>query len=83
MKLADPELFYEFEGVPKHRENARYDCALQQENKQKNIDQNFLPYDDNRVRVTPSRENRFGYVNASYITVSKVTSIYCPFLLHF
>ncbi|XP_063701714.1 tyrosine-protein phosphatase non-receptor type 21 [Culicoides brevitarsis] len=68
MKLADPELFYEFEGIPKHRENARYDCALQPENKQKNVDPNFLPYDDNRVRLTPSRENRLGYVNASYIT---------------
>uniref|UniRef100_A0A336LGH1 CSON011620 protein n=1 Tax=Culicoides sonorensis TaxID=179676 RepID=A0A336LGH1_CULSO len=75
MKLADPELFYEFEGIPKHRENARYDCALQQENKQKNLDPNFLPYDDNRVRLTPSRENRLGYVNASP-TAATVTSFW-------
>lgn len=69
-KLADTELFYEFEGIPKRKENARYDCALQSENKNRNIDPNFLPYDENRVRLTPARDNRFGYVNASHLTVS-------------
>jgi protein tyrosine phosphatase len=29
-----------------------------------------LPYEENRVRLTPSRENKFGYINASHITVS-------------
>lgn len=36
----------------------------------KNSDPNFLPYDDNRVRLTPTMENRHGYVNASHISVS-------------
>jgi protein tyrosine phosphatase len=26
--------------------------------------------DENRVKMTPTRENRMGYVNASHITVS-------------
>ena len=30
-----------------------------------------LPYEDNRVRVTPSRDNPFGYINASHISVSR------------
>jgi len=59
----------EFERIPKRREHALYECALLEENEQKNHDPNFLPYDDNRVRLTPSMDNRHGYVNASYISV--------------
>lgn len=67
-KLADPQLYCEFERIPKRVENAKYDCALADENKNKNFDPNFLPYDSNRVRLTPTRDNRMGYVNASHIT---------------
>lgn len=52
-------------------DNAKYDCALAEENKSRNFDPNFLPYDNNRVRLTPTRDNRMGYVNASHITVSR------------
>ncbi|XP_055381871.1 tyrosine-protein phosphatase non-receptor type 14 [Condylostylus longicornis] len=69
-KLNDPQLFIEFEGILKRRENARYECALLEENKTKNADPMFLPYDDNRVRITPTMENRHGYVNASYISAT-------------
>ncbi|XP_055546837.1 tyrosine-protein phosphatase non-receptor type 14 isoform X1 [Wyeomyia smithii] len=67
-KLADPQLYCEFERIPKRLENAKYECALADENKNKNFDPNFLPYDNNRVRLTPTRDNRMGYVNASHIT---------------
>uniref|UniRef100_A0A8D8ADJ8 protein-tyrosine-phosphatase n=1 Tax=Culex pipiens TaxID=7175 RepID=A0A8D8ADJ8_CULPI len=67
-KVADPQLYCEFERIPKRVENAKYDCALADENKNKNFDPNFLPYDNNRVRLTPTRDNRMGYVNASHIT---------------
>lgn len=60
----------EFERIPKRKDNAHYDCALHEENRAKNFDPNFLPYDDNRVRITPTRENRMGYVNASHITAT-------------
>lgn len=60
----------EFERIPKRREYASYDCALMEENAMKNSDPNFLPYDDNRVRITPTMDNRHGYVNASHISVS-------------
>lgn len=68
-KLQDAQLFMEFERIPKRREHAQYDCALLEENEPKNHDPNFLPYDDNRVRLTPAMDNRHGYVNASYISV--------------
>lgn len=69
-KLYDSQLYMEFERIPKRKEGARYDCALHAENRTKNSDPNFLPYDDNRVRITPTRENRMGYVNASHISAT-------------
>ncbi|XP_059613097.1 tyrosine-protein phosphatase non-receptor type 14 [Phlebotomus argentipes] len=69
-KLNDEELFIEFERIPKRKDNAKYDCALHDENKMKNLDPNFLPHDDNRVRLVPSMNNRMGYVNASHVTAT-------------
>nr|AAF22489.1 protein tyrosine phosphatase PTPpez [Drosophila silvestris] len=69
-KLQDAQFFMEFERIRKRREHAQYDCALLEENEPKNHDPNFLPYDDNRVRLTPSMDNRHGYVNASYISAT-------------
>ncbi|EAA13919.5 AGAP009975-PA [Anopheles gambiae str. PEST] len=67
-KLADPQLYCEFERIPKRSDSASYNCALAEDNKNKNFDSTFLPYDNNRVRLTPTRDNRMGYVNASHIT---------------
>uniref|UniRef100_A0A182NP36 protein-tyrosine-phosphatase n=1 Tax=Anopheles dirus TaxID=7168 RepID=A0A182NP36_9DIPT len=67
-KLADPQLYCEFERIPKRSDSATYNCALAEDNKNKNFDSSFLPYDNNRVRLTPTRDNRMGYVNASHIT---------------
>uniref|UniRef100_A0A182MUL7 protein-tyrosine-phosphatase n=1 Tax=Anopheles culicifacies TaxID=139723 RepID=A0A182MUL7_9DIPT len=67
-KLADPQLYCEFERIPKRSESAVYNCALAEDNKNKNFDSSFLPYDNNRVKLTPTRDNRMGYVNASHIT---------------
>ena len=32
--------------------------------------QDVLPYDENRVKLTPNRENRTDYINASHISVA-------------
>ena len=69
-KLNDSQLSLEFERINKRKENASFSCALMDENSNKNIDLNFLPYDDNRVRLTPTKDNKYGYYNASHITVS-------------
>lgn len=71
-KLNDSQLFLEFERIPKRKENALYSCALMEENRNKNSDRTSLPMDENRVKLTPTRDNRMGYVNASHITVSWV-----------
>jgi tyrosine-protein phosphatase non-receptor type 14/21 len=70
MKLNDPELYFEFERISKGRENVHCSCALLIENRNKNNENTkVLPMDENRVKLTPSRDNRFGYVNASHVTV--------------
>lgn len=70
-KLNDSQLFLEFERIPKRKENAKYTCALLEENRSKNSDMSLpLPMDENRVKLTASRDNRMGYCNASHITVS-------------
>lgn len=70
MKLNDPELYYEFDKISKGRENVQCSCALLIENRNKNEENTKnLPMDENRVKLTPSRVNRFGYVNASHVTV--------------
>jgi tyrosine-protein phosphatase non-receptor type 14/21 len=70
-KLNDSQLFLEFERIPKRKENGQYTCALLEENYSKNSDPTCLPMDENRVKLIPTRENRIGYVNASYVSVSK------------
>lgn len=70
-KLNDEQLFIEFERIPKRKENAKYECALHEENKGRNSNPDYVPHDDNRVRVVPTKNNRQGYVNASYVTVSE------------
>lgn len=71
-KLNDSQLFFEFERIPKRKENAEYTCALMEENYSKNSDPTCLPMDENRVKLIPTRDNRIGYVNASYVSVSLV-----------
>lgn len=67
----EESLFREFERIPVRREHARYECALHEENRMRNVDsQGGLPHDDNRVRLLPTRSNRLGYVNASHLSVS-------------
>lgn len=69
-KLSDSQLFFEFDKIPKKKPNAEFTTALHPYNAQFNRFKDVLPYEDNRVRLTPTRDNKFGYINASHITVS-------------
>lgn len=68
-KLADSQLFYEFEKIPKKKPNPDFTTALHPDNISKNRYKDVLPYEENRVRLTPTKDNKMGYVNASHITV--------------
>ncbi|BES93408.1 tyrosine phosphatase, non-receptor type nt6 [Nesidiocoris tenuis] len=69
-KLGESQLFFEFEKIPKQRNNANFTVAMLPENTSRNRFSDVLPYEDNRVRLSPSKENRHGYINASHITAT-------------
>ncbi|KAL1491998.1 hypothetical protein ABEB36_012508 [Hypothenemus hampei] len=69
-KLADSQLFFEFDKIPKKKDNADFTTALLPENAQFNRFKDVLPYDENRLRLTPSKNNKYGYINASHITAT-------------
>lgn len=70
-KLADSQLFFEFDKIPKKKQNTDFTTALHRDNASFNRFKDVLPYEDNRLRLTPSKNNKFGYINASHITVNK------------
>ncbi|KAK9884942.1 hypothetical protein WA026_009178 [Henosepilachna vigintioctopunctata] len=69
-KLADSQLFFEFDKIPKKKQNADFTTALLNENSAFNRFKDVLPYEDNRPRLTPSKDNKYGYINASHITAT-------------
>lgn len=69
-KLVDSQLFFEFEKIPKKKQNADFSTALHPDNEKRNRYKDVLPYEENRVRLIPTRENKFGYINASHITAT-------------
>ncbi|CAG9822434.1 unnamed protein product [Phaedon cochleariae] len=69
-KLADSQLFFEFDKIPKKKQNADFKTALHPDNAAFNRFKDVLPYEDNRLRLTPTRNNKFGYINASHITAT-------------
>lgn len=68
-KLEDGQVFVEFEQVPKKR--LKFDCAtaLSEVNRERNRFKDVIPYEDNRVKLKPTKENPTGYINASHIRV--------------
>lgn len=71
-KLADNQLFFEFDKIPKKKQDADFATALLPDNTAFNRYKDVLPYEDNRLRLTPTKNNKYGYINASHITVSNV-----------
>lgn len=69
-KLAEGLVFIEFEQVLKKRLNADHMTAKLPENSFRNRFKDVHPYEDNRVCIAPSKENKTGYINASHITVT-------------
>ncbi|XP_054272047.1 tyrosine-protein phosphatase non-receptor type 14 [Macrosteles quadrilineatus] len=69
-KLVDNQLFFEFEKIPKQKVNPDFSTALHPDNASRNRFKDVLPYEENRVRLSPSKENKTGYINASHITAT-------------
>uniref|UniRef100_A0A2R5LMI5 protein-tyrosine-phosphatase n=1 Tax=Ornithodoros turicata TaxID=34597 RepID=A0A2R5LMI5_9ACAR len=68
--LTEGQVFLEFERITKKRLDADLSTALMPENASRNRFSDVLPYEENRVRLTPSTDNRTGYINASHVSAS-------------
>ncbi|XP_050678594.1 tyrosine-protein phosphatase non-receptor type 21 [Leptidea sinapis] len=71
-KMSDEQLSFAFDQIPKGRENStevEYRTALLPQYGHLNHG-DCLPYEDNRVKLTPTPENPHGYINASHITMT-------------
>ncbi|KAG8230599.1 hypothetical protein J437_LFUL004512, partial [Ladona fulva] len=68
-KLEGGQLFFEFERIPRKRPDAEFTTALLPENVARNRYPDVLPYEDNRIHLTPSKDNKTGYINASHINI--------------
>lgn len=71
-RLAEGQVFLEFERIIKKKQNADFSTAMLQENMSRNRFKDVFPYEENRVRLTPTSENKTGYINASHLSVSNI-----------
>ncbi|KZS02632.1 Tyrosine-protein phosphatase non-receptor type 14, partial [Daphnia magna] len=69
-RLADGQLLLEFELIPRRKAGADFSMAVHPDNLCRNQYQDVLPYEENRVKLTPSQDNRTGYINASHISAA-------------
>lgn len=77
-KLADSQFMREFDLLPRMNPTAKFTTALLPENALRNRFRDILPYEDNRVRLASSKDNRTGYINASHVqmTIGKMQQSY-------
>lgn len=68
-RLEDGQVFLEFECIIKKKPLADFSTAVLPENISRNRFKDVFPYEENRVHLTPTKENRTGYINASHIKV--------------
>jgi tyrosine-protein phosphatase non-receptor type 14/21 len=69
----ESQLFVEFELIAKKRLKCECSIATLERNRERNRFKDVVPYDDNRVQLTPTKNNTDGYINASHIRM-KVSS---------
>lgn len=69
-KLTEGLVFMEFEQIPRKRHDAEFTTSMLAENSGRNRFKDVLPYEDNRVLLTPTKDNRTGYINASHVSVT-------------
>ncbi|UYV83722.1 PTPN14 [Cordylochernes scorpioides] len=74
-KVKEGQVFQEFEMVVRTKALADFTTALMPENIMRNRFKDVLPYEENRVKLTPTKENPYGYINASHIRISRLSYI--------
>ncbi|OTF76925.1 Tyrosine-protein phosphatase non-receptor-like protein [Euroglyphus maynei] len=66
----DQDFTKEFELLPRMNPTAKFTTASLGENILKNRFRDILPYEENRVKLTPTKDNKHGYINASHVMMT-------------
>ena len=69
-KLTEGEVVKEFERIPKKKPECNVTISNFPENIPRNRFKDVVPYDENRVKITNEKDNKYGYVNASHISAT-------------
>lgn len=69
-RLVKGDILQEFEAIPKIKAGADFTTATKAENSARNRYKDIVPYEENRVKLMPTKDNKSGYINASHITAS-------------
>ncbi|XP_063299906.1 tyrosine-protein phosphatase non-receptor type 14 [Pelobates fuscus] len=69
-KLEEGTVFTEYEQIPRRKADGVFTTAILPENLERNRIREVVPYEENRVELSPTNENRTGYINASHIKVA-------------
>ena len=75
-KLEEGQVLVDFEHIPKKATKGECSVATAPENKDRNRFKDVYPYDHNRVKLTPRKDNKHGYINASHMKVSRIDQIH-------
>lgn len=80
-KLEEGQVLQEFEQIPKKA--AKCDCSLaaSPENRDRNRFKDVHPYNHNRVKIQPTKDNPQGYINASHVKVCWMSELGWEFIL--
>ncbi|XP_075588124.1 protein tyrosine phosphatase non-receptor pez [Dermatophagoides farinae] len=66
----DQDFTKEFELLPRMNPTTKFTTASLTENILKNRFRDILPYEENRVKLTPTKDNKHGYINASHVLMT-------------
>ncbi|XP_066983162.1 tyrosine-protein phosphatase non-receptor type 14 isoform X1 [Macrobrachium rosenbergii] len=69
-KLFASDILQEYEAIPRKKPNADFTTSMKPDNIPRNRYKDIVPYEENRVKITPAKDNKSGYINASHITAS-------------
>ncbi|CAF0945057.1 unnamed protein product [Adineta ricciae] len=75
-KLSNDAVYDEFNSIPSCRLNRFNEDGQQSENSYRNRYIDVIPYNDTRVRLIPTRDNPYGYINASHVKFGIENTVY-------
>ncbi|UJR37471.1 hypothetical protein I4U23_030174 [Adineta vaga] len=75
-KLSSDTIYDEFNSIPYCRFNSFNEDGRHSDNYYRNRYTDIIPYNDTRVRLIPTKDNPYGYINASHVKFGIENTVY-------